>query len=83
MKNKEIKITSFVSTGKLNTEVEDIKKFILSSYENRKMTKKLSDILLTDMDIIKEYLKGQEMEEYKMMKEEIGKALEKEEEKAL
>ena len=73
MKNKEIKITSFVSTGKLNTEVEDIKKFILSSYENRKMTKKLSDILLTDMDIIKEYLKGQEMEEYKMMKEELEK----------
>lgn len=58
MKNKEIKIESSVSTGKLNKEVEDIKKFVIASYMSQKMSKKMSEILLTDMDIIKEYLKG-------------------------
>lgn len=57
MKNEEIKIESFVPTGKLNAEIADIKKAISASYDNQKMSKKISEILLSYMDIIKEYLK--------------------------
>ena len=53
----EIKIESFVTTAKLKTELNDVEKFVIASAKNQKMPKKLCDILLTDIDIIKEYLK--------------------------
>ena len=57
MKNKEVKVESFVTMAKLNADIEDVRKFILTSSKNKEMPKKLCDILLTDIDIIKEYIK--------------------------
>ena len=64
MKN-EIKIESFVTTAKLKTELNDVEKFVMELAKNQKMPKKLCDmflidcdILLNDIDTIKEYLKG-------------------------